>query len=335
MADVKLLPAPSPDPDSQHLSAVSKIQVITSEDLPPNAYYDPMDMDTHMFGAPIEVDHNNGQFIADQWQHEHVNIMSDNFQYQYANGRHFQSYGGGSGGATPPEFIATTMGGFPPVPMPFVDPGFSRPFVPHPQAFARKGGPEFGGGFGPGVHVSASTSSFQGVASPEGVHVAASAAKAEIHPDGLSMKAMAARAGVTPKGAYAEGQKASVDIKFGEAGAKAKKVPEPEDSEMSVGTSGLEVATTSSRDSPTELAPYIKPPGFDIPQVSAMHGKMGSDITSQEKMAMEHHIWSVANQGKLHHAPMTEAPQRVLDIGKGSGAWAMDLVRRYIPFVLS
>jgi ubiquinone/menaquinone biosynthesis C-methylase UbiE len=39
---------------------------------------------------------------------------------------------------------------------------------------------------------------------------------------------------------------------------------------------------------------------------------------------LQNHIWSLTLQGKLHLAPLPEFPQRVLDIGCGTGIWAID-----------
>ncbi|KAH0541824.1 hypothetical protein FGG08_003707 [Glutinoglossum americanum] len=41
---------------------------------------------------------------------------------------------------------------------------------------------------------------------------------------------------------------------------------------------------------------------------------------------MAHHIFVVATGGKLHLAPISNNPQRILDIGTGTGIWAMEMV---------
>jgi ubiquinone/menaquinone biosynthesis C-methylase UbiE len=41
-------------------------------------------------------------------------------------------------------------------------------------------------------------------------------------------------------------------------------------------------------------------------------------------MDLVHHIYSLLLGGKLHKAPISSNPQRVLDIGTGTGIWAMD-----------
>lgn len=41
-------------------------------------------------------------------------------------------------------------------------------------------------------------------------------------------------------------------------------------------------------------------------------------------MDLGHHIYSLVLGGKLHVAPLSNTPQRVLDIGTGTGIWAID-----------
>lgn len=41
-------------------------------------------------------------------------------------------------------------------------------------------------------------------------------------------------------------------------------------------------------------------------------------------MDMVHHIYSLLLSGKLYLAPIGDNVQRVLDLGTGTGIWAMD-----------
>ena len=41
-------------------------------------------------------------------------------------------------------------------------------------------------------------------------------------------------------------------------------------------------------------------------------------------MGLVHHIYSLLLEGKLHLAPLSESPKRVLDLGTGTGLWAVD-----------
>ena len=41
-------------------------------------------------------------------------------------------------------------------------------------------------------------------------------------------------------------------------------------------------------------------------------------------MDLAHHIYGLLFKGELHLAPISKNPQRVLDLGTGTGIWAMD-----------
>ena len=41
-------------------------------------------------------------------------------------------------------------------------------------------------------------------------------------------------------------------------------------------------------------------------------------------MDLLHHIYNLVLDGQLHSAPIGEQPQRVLDLGTGTGIWAVD-----------
>jgi ubiquinone/menaquinone biosynthesis C-methylase UbiE len=40
--------------------------------------------------------------------------------------------------------------------------------------------------------------------------------------------------------------------------------------------------------------------------------------------ALQNHIWFLTLEGRLHLAPLPDSPQKVLDIGTGSGNWAIE-----------
>ncbi|KAF4958164.1 hypothetical protein FSARC_11081 [Fusarium sarcochroum] len=51
---------------------------------------------------------------------------------------------------------------------------------------------------------------------------------------------------------------------------------------------------------------------------------MPNDEDEQERMDLAHHLYSLLLEGKLHLAPINPTPQRVLDLGTGTGIWAID-----------
>jgi methylase of polypeptide subunit release factors len=49
-----------------------------------------------------------------------------------------------------------------------------------------------------------------------------------------------------------------------------------------------------------------------------------NDDEEQNRMDLVHHIYSLLTQGRLHTAPISDSPRRVLDLGTGTGIWAID-----------
>jgi SAM-dependent methyltransferase len=49
-----------------------------------------------------------------------------------------------------------------------------------------------------------------------------------------------------------------------------------------------------------------------------------NDETEQDRMDLDHHIYSLVLNDRLFRAPIGSHPQRVLDLGTGTGMWAID-----------
>ncbi|KAL8832323.1 MAG: hypothetical protein Q9191_000324 [Dirinaria sp. TL-2023a] len=53
-----------------------------------------------------------------------------------------------------------------------------------------------------------------------------------------------------------------------------------------------------------------------------------SDDAEMERMDIKHHIFILLCSGNLHLAPLTK-PERILDLGTGTGIWAMEMADQY------
>ncbi|GKU08721.1 unnamed protein product, partial [Fusarium langsethiae] len=54
-----------------------------------------------------------------------------------------------------------------------------------------------------------------------------------------------------------------------------------------------------------------------------------NDDKEQDRMDLVHHLYSLLLGGKLFLAPIPHEPHRVLDLGTGTGIWAMDFADEY------
>ncbi|RSL59567.1 hypothetical protein CEP54_007261 [Fusarium duplospermum] len=54
-----------------------------------------------------------------------------------------------------------------------------------------------------------------------------------------------------------------------------------------------------------------------------------NDDSEQDRMDLVHHIYRLLLDGELFRAPINKQPRRVLDLGTGTGIWAMDFADEY------
>ena len=56
---------------------------------------------------------------------------------------------------------------------------------------------------------------------------------------------------------------------------------------------------------------------------------MPNDDAEQDRMDLCHHIWQLCLDGVLFRAPISSKPQNVLDLGTGTGIWAIQFADDY------
>lgn len=55
-----------------------------------------------------------------------------------------------------------------------------------------------------------------------------------------------------------------------------------------------------------------------------------NDETEQDRLDLNHHVCLIFLNDALHLAPLDEnKPMRILDVGTGTGIWAMDMGDKY------
>jgi methylase of polypeptide subunit release factors len=60
--------------------------------------------------------------------------------------------------------------------------------------------------------------------------------------------------------------------------------------------------------------------------------------TEQDRLDMTHHLHTLALDGKLHTAPIDKpdkSVQRILDVGTGTGIWAVEMAQLYPSAVVT
>jgi trans-aconitate methyltransferase len=54
-----------------------------------------------------------------------------------------------------------------------------------------------------------------------------------------------------------------------------------------------------------------------------------NDEEENDRLDLYHHIETLSLSGELHLAPIGNEPQRILDLGTGTGIWAIDMGDKY------
>ncbi|KAI5845708.1 S-adenosyl-L-methionine-dependent methyltransferase [Morchella snyderi] len=96
--------------------------------------------------------------------------------------------------------------------------------------------------------------------------------------------------------------------------------------DYSVYSSGVESATTSLKSSVLKYK-YEHGRRYHAYKEGSYYGP--NDETQNEQLDIFHHYCTLTMGGKLHFAPIGDNPQKILDIGTGTGIWAIDCADTY------
>lgn len=50
-----------------------------------------------------------------------------------------------------------------------------------------------------------------------------------------------------------------------------------------------------------------------------------NDEAEQDRLDIMHHVYLLLFKGELHLAPISSTPEAILDVGTGTGIWAIDI----------
>jgi SAM-dependent methyltransferase len=75
-------------------------------------------------------------------------------------------------------------------------------------------------------------------------------------------------------------------------------------------------------------SPQIPFSAADQRLITAQH-RGPNDETAQDNLDLFHHIFTLTLNGSLFLAPITSNPQHVLDLGTGTGIWAIDFADQF------
>ena len=54
-----------------------------------------------------------------------------------------------------------------------------------------------------------------------------------------------------------------------------------------------------------------------------------NDKKEMDRLDLQHHLWRLTLGGPLHRAPIGAGVKDILDLGTGSGIWAIDMADQY------
>ncbi|PVH88934.1 S-adenosyl-L-methionine-dependent methyltransferase [Cadophora sp. DSE1049] len=99
-----------------------------------------------------------------------------------------------------------------------------------------------------------------------------------------------------------------------------------QDDDSAIGDLTLPRSTNSVRSS---VYNYVEENGRTYHRYKEGSYVMPNDEREQERLDMQHHLWHMTLHDQLFLAPIVENPQHALDIGTGTGIWAIDFANKY------
>jgi SAM-dependent methyltransferase len=98
------------------------------------------------------------------------------------------------------------------------------------------------------------------------------------------------------------------------------------DADSAVGSSSASHATTSLAES---VMNYEYENGRRYHAFRKGEYLLPNDESEQNRLDLQHHVFRLTLGGKLFRAPIVKNPQRVLDMGTGTGIWAIDFADEF------
>ncbi|KAI9742701.1 MAG: hypothetical protein M1818_003842 [Claussenomyces sp. TS43310] len=102
--------------------------------------------------------------------------------------------------------------------------------------------------------------------------------------------------------------------------------PTETDTDSAVGDMISQYSTASLQSSIYE---YIEENGRTYHRYKAGSYMLPNDETEQDRLDLQHHLWLLTLRGELCLAPLQQGIQDVLDIGTGTGIWAIEMANKY------